>query len=241
MIFDTKEVTNYLRKRFGKERIYLMGHSGGTFIGIQVAAEAPELYYAYIGIAQMSYQLRSEKLAYEYMLKKFKENGNRKMVRKLEAAPVTMTDGTPDGYLALRDQAMHSLGIGTTHDMKSVITGIFLPSLTSRGYTLLEKINMWRAKSRSGVSILWDKMLTTDLAKQVTDLKIPVYFFHGIYDYTVSYTLAKDYFDKLQTPMKGFYTFEHSAHSPLFEEPEKMRHILREDVLAGVNNLADAK
>lgn len=50
------------------------------------------------------------------------------MVRKLEAAPVTLTAGTPDAYRALRDGAMHSLGIGTTHDMKSVITGLFLPS-----------------------------------------------------------------------------------------------------------------
>ena len=68
MISDTKEVTNYLRKRFGQEKIYLMGHSGGTFIGIQVAASAPELYHAYIGVAQMSDQLKSERLAYEYML-----------------------------------------------------------------------------------------------------------------------------------------------------------------------------
>ncbi len=38
MISDTKELTNYLRNRFGQEKIYLMGHSGGSFIGIQVAA-----------------------------------------------------------------------------------------------------------------------------------------------------------------------------------------------------------
>ena len=241
MISDTLEVTNYLRHRFGKEKIYLMGHSGGTFIGIQAAAQAPELYYAYIGVAQMSYQLKSERLAYEYMLEHFKKNRNKEMVRKLEAAPVTMTGGTPDAYLALRDPAMHSLGIGTTHDMDSVLTGIFIPSLQSRDYTLSEKVNMWRGKADSGAALLWDDMLTTDLSKEVTELSIPVYFFEGIYDYTCSYTLAKEYFDQLKAPLKGFYTFEQSAHSPLFEEPEKMGHILQEDVLAGVNNLADTK
>ena len=241
LISDTLAVTNYLRHRFGQEKIYLMGHSGGTFIGIQAAARAPELYYAYIGVAQMSYQLKSERLAYEYMLQQFQENGNLEMVRKLEAAPVTMTGGIPDAYLALRDKAMHSLGIGTTHDMNSVITGIFFPSLTFRGYTLLEKVNMWRGKSQSGVSPFWDEMIATDLTIKVPELEIPVYFFGGIYDYTCSYTLAKDYLEKLQAPMKGFYTFEQSAHSPLFEEPEKMRQILQEDVLQGVNNLADTK
>jgi hypothetical protein len=52
----------------------------------------------------------------------------------------------------------------------------------------------------------------------VTELDLPVYFFHGIYDYTVSYTEAKSYFERLKTPLKGFYTFEQSAHSPLHEE-----------------------
>jgi pimeloyl-ACP methyl ester carboxylesterase len=241
MISDTLEVTNYLRQRFGKEKIYLMGHSGGTFIGIQAAARAPELYSAYIGVAQMSYQLKSEKLAYDYMLKQFKANGNTQMVQKLEAAPVTMTDGTPAAYLAVRDEAMHSLGIGTTHDMHSVITGIFLPSLASREYTFMEKINMWRGKAHSGVALVWKNMIATDLSNQVPELDLPVYFFHGVYDYTVSYTQAKSYFEKLKAPLKGFYTFEQSAHSPLFEEPEKMRKILQEDVLAGANSLADAK
>jgi pimeloyl-ACP methyl ester carboxylesterase len=241
LISDTLAMTNYLRNRFGQEKIYLMGHSGGTFIGIQAAAQAPELYYAYIGVAQMSNQLKSERRAYEYMLQQFQKNGNLEMVRKLEAAPVTMTDGTPDTYLTLRDEAMHSLGIGTTHDMHSVITGIFLPSLISREYTLIEKVNMWRGKSHSGVSLLWDKMLATDLSKQVPELDLPVYFFEGIYDFTCSYTEAKTYFVHLKAPIKGFYTFEQSAHSPIFEEPEKMGKVLQEDVLHGVNNLADTK
>jgi pimeloyl-ACP methyl ester carboxylesterase len=239
LISDTLEMTNYLRSRFGKEKIYLMGHSGGTFIGIHAAARAPELYCAYIGVAQMSNQLESEKLAYDFMLKQFKKNGNTGMVRKLEAAPVTMTDGTPKAYLAVRDQAMHSLGIGTTHDMKSVVTGIFLPSLTCQEYTLLEKVNLWRGKARSGVSPLWDEITTTDLSKQIPALDLPVYFFHGIYDYTCSYTVAKSYFEKLKAPIKGFYTFEHSAHSPLFEEQGKMREIVLADVLTGSKGLAD--
>jgi pimeloyl-ACP methyl ester carboxylesterase len=157
LISDTLEVTKYLRYRFGKDKIYLMGHSGGTFIGIQAATRAPELYEAYIGVAQMSNQLKSEKLAYDYMLQQFKGNGNTNMVRKLEAAPVTLTNGTPDAYRAVRDEAMHSLGIGTTHDMKSIMSGIVVPSWQSRDYTVSEKVNTWRAKAAAGVSIVWDR------------------------------------------------------------------------------------
>jgi pimeloyl-ACP methyl ester carboxylesterase len=238
MVADTVAVTQYLRQRFHKEKIYLMGHSGGTFIAIQAAARSPELYFAYIGMAQMSDQLKSEKLAYNYMLQEFQKNGDTRMVRKLEAAPVT-AEGTPAGYLALRDVAMHTLGIGTMHSMRSVERDLFLESFKYRGYTLKEKVNFWRAKFSSGVSSLWQENITTDLSQTVPRLYIPVYFLEGVHDYTCSYTEAKAYFEKLNAPVKGFYSFDHSAHSPLFEEPDRTLKILREDVLYGTNRLAD--
>ena len=240
-VSDTLEVTNYLRKRFGQEKIYLMAHSWGSYIGIQAAARSPELYHAYIGMGQISYQIKSEQLAYEYALEQYKKNGNTDMVQKLEAAPPTMTVPLPAKYELLRDEYMHGIGIGTTRDMKSVITGIFLPSWQFREYTFGEKVNLWRGKlfSRSRDFNLWDKMQATDLTQQVTKMDVPVYFFHGVYDYTCAYPLAKGFFLKFKAPIKGFYTFEQSAHSPLFEEPEKMIKILQEDVLAGTNNLAD--
>jgi pimeloyl-ACP methyl ester carboxylesterase len=124
-----------------------MAHSGGTFIGVQAAARTPELYHAYIGVAQTVQQLKSETLAYQYMLGRLKGTGNSRLVRKLEAASVSLTDRTPDAYLAVRDEAMHRLGVGTTHDMKSVLSGVIWPSLRSPQYTLSEKIGMWRASS----------------------------------------------------------------------------------------------
>ena len=134
-IADTVAVTNYLRDRFGKEKIYLMGHSGGSFVGIQAAARMPQLYEAYIGVAQMADQLESERLAYDYMLERFRAEGNTSMVRKLEAAPVTRSGGVPAGYLKVRDRAMHGLGIGTMHGMSSVVSGCFRAVAAEAGNT----------------------------------------------------------------------------------------------------------
>ena len=240
LISDTIAITNYLRDRFGKEKIYLMGHSGGTFIAIQAAVKAPHLYHAYLGVSQVSIQLKSELLAYEYMVSEFQKNGDTRMARRLKAAPVTMKDGVPKSYLSLRDVAMHKLGIGTTHDMKSVFTGIILPSFLCRQYTLREKINMWRAKAAAGVSVVWESMITTDLGVTVPQLDLPVYFLEALYDYTCSYTEARTYFKKLKAPLKGFYTFNMSAHSPFFEEPEKFNRIIQEDVLNGKSELSDS-
>jgi pimeloyl-ACP methyl ester carboxylesterase len=83
-------------------------------------------------------------------------------------------------------------------------------------------------------------MLATDLTERVPELALPAYFFHGIYDYTVDYQLAKTYAATLRAPLKGFYTFSESAHSPVLEEPWKAQTILRDDVLACRNTLADS-
>jgi pimeloyl-ACP methyl ester carboxylesterase len=233
LVSDTLQVTNYLRSRFGQDKIYLMGHSWGSFIGIQAAARAPELYHAYIGVGQVANQLESEKLAYDTMLEQAIASGNEKMLRKLEAAPPTMTVPLPDAYMALRDTAMHALGVGTTRDMKSVVTGIFVPSWLSPVYTLSEKLHLWRGKWSPYSRSMWNQMLPVDMTAEIPQLDIPIYLMHGKYDYTVAYPLTKSYFQQLKAPLKGFYTFENSAHSPFFEEPERFRMILKQDVLGG--------
>jgi pimeloyl-ACP methyl ester carboxylesterase len=238
LLLDTVALTHHLRERFGQTKIYLMAHSGGTFTGIQAAARAPELFHAYVAVAQMSNQLASEKLAYDYMLQRFKEDGNARMVRKLEDSPVGDMVPLPDGYLSIRDVAMHRLGVGTTRDMKSIFSGLLLRSLRFREYSSKDKLNLWRGKIFSG-NLLWNTQLSTDLTKIVTRLALPVYFLHGVHDYTVSYPLARSYYEQLEARVKGFYTFERSAHSPLFEEPGRTCQIMREDVLTGTTRLAD--
>ncbi len=239
LISDTIAVADYLRERFGRDKIYLMGHSWGSFLGIQVAERAANRFCAYIGMGQVTHQARSEVLSYEYELQKCREKNDSRMVKMLEAAPVTPDAPMPKAYLRIRDQVMHSLGVGTTRDMNSVISGVFLAVWKTRAYTIRERVNIWRGKSFSRDQ-LWTAFQATDLTAEVRKLQLPVYFFHGKYDYTVSYTLARAYFNQLEAPLRGFYTFERSAHSPIFEEPEYARRILLEDVLAGRSLLSDS-
>jgi len=231
---DTIAVTNYLKERFGQDKIYLMAHSWGTYIGIQAAQKAPELFNAYIGVAQDVNVCESEKLAYEYMLNYYKNSGDEKTLKQLKSMPYDSDD-----YNKIRDSVMHRAGIGTTRTMNSVVTGIFFLSLACREYTLTEKINIWRGKISSGESTLKDEFYANDLSKTVTKLDLPVYFMSGEYDYTLNYNMAEDYFKQLDAPVKGFYLFQNSAHSPMFEEPEKFLNIIQEDILNSKTELAD--
>ena len=239
---DTIEVSNYLRHRFGKDNIYIMAHSGGTPIALLAVQREPKLFKAYIGMGQITNQAVSEKMAYKYMLDKFTADGNQKSVTELKKHPVLAADSNiiPFYKSSLRDQYMHELGIGTMHKMKSVFWDIFIPVWTCKAYTLKEKINIWKSKfSFLPKTNLINEMLETDFTSTIPALEIPVYFFSGKYDMTVNIKLSKAYLNTLQAPLKGFYTFSNSAHSPLFEEPELVRQIIEKDVLNNKNSLAD--
>ena len=239
---DGIDVTNYLRKRFGKEKIYIMAHSGGTPIALLAVQRKPALYVAYIGMGQITNQAESEKIAYKYMLERFTANGSQKLVDELKKYPVLESDSNINPYYksAIRDKYMHKSGIGTMHKMKSIFREIFIPVWTCKAYTMGEKINIWRSKfSFLPKTNLINEMLETDFTIKVPSLEIPIYFFSGKYDLTVNVNLSKAYLNKMNAPLKGFYTFNNSAHSPLFEEPLLVRQIIETDILNNKNSLAD--
>lgn len=238
---DAIEVTNYLRNRFSKEKIYIMAHSGGTPIALLAVSKQPKLFSAYIGMGQITNQAESEKMAYKYMLEKYEADGNQKRIDALKKYPVLTSDSNIISYYksAIRDKYMHELGIGTMHKMKSVFRGVFIPVWTCKAYTLREKINIWKSKfSFLPKTNLINEMLESDFTK-ITKIDIPVYFFSGKFDLTVNNNLSKAYLNKIDAPLKGFYTFQNSAHSPLFEEPELVRQIFEKDILKNENSLAD--
>jgi pimeloyl-ACP methyl ester carboxylesterase len=241
---DAIEVTNYLRKRFGNEKIYMIAHSGGTPIALLAASREPQLYYAYIAMAQITKQNESERIAYKYMLEQYSKAGKQKIINELKKYRVLESDSNIISFCksTIRDKSMHELGIGTMRNMKSVISGIFIPVWICKAYTFHEKINIWKSKFFFlPKTNLINEMLLNDFTIKVPRLDIPVYFFSGKYDLTVNIDLAKDYLNHLEASVKGFYTFDKSAHSPILEEPQKVKEIIEKDVLNCTCDLADKK
>lgn len=239
---DVIDVTNYLRNRFGKDKVYLIAHSGGTPFAIMAVANAPDLFYAYIGVAQITNQAESEKLAYRYMLEQYTKSADLKAIDKLNKYPVLDSASyiVPFFKSLIRDELMHDLGIGTMRNMRSVFKGVFIPVWMCKAYTLREKVNIWISKfSFIKKTKLVDELFLTNIPSKVPKLEVPVYFISGNYDLTVNHDLSKEYLNRLQAPIKGFYSFSESAHSPIFEEPEKFKKILSIDVLNADICLAD--
>ncbi|MBU2465273.1 MAG: alpha/beta hydrolase [Bacteroidetes bacterium] len=231
---DALEVTNYLRERFAKEKIFILAWSGGTTIALPAVSKAPELFHAYIAMGQLTRQRESERIAYDFMLRQLTALNDQSSVKKLEKFNqlATETDLISFYNSATRDYLMHELGIGTMRSMKSVFKDIFLPVWTCRAYTLGEKFKIWKSKIIFlPKTNLKNETLTTDFITAFPKIDVPIYFISGKHDLTVNVDLSREYYNQLDAPLKGFYTFENSAHGPLFEEPERFREILEKDVL----------
>ena len=76
LLDDAEAVTEYLKERFNKDKIYIMGFSGGSKIALMEAQRHPENYYAYIGMAQcVTDGEENDTLMYNFMKDVFAERG----------------------------------------------------------------------------------------------------------------------------------------------------------------------
>ena len=203
-----------------------MGHSWGSFLGIKTIESYPEDYWAFIGIGQVTNQLESEKLAFDYMLQHAMEINDSSAVRRLNMIDSNSTDFPQIDYImSTRNQLMNRYGIGLMRKNFSTFN-LVMSFVFFKGYTLSEKINYLRGTMLS-IEYLWDYVVESNLFETSTVFQVPIFITHGKYDYQVSYELAQDFFEIIETPMKEFFTFENSAHSPNLEEREKFIQILR--------------
>ncbi|MBC1501277.1 alpha/beta hydrolase [Listeria weihenstephanensis] len=223
LVADNWAVTNYLQQRFQKERIYILGHSWGSALGLKTIEKYPECYHACIGTGQVTQQLPSEKLAYDYMFHHATEIGDKRALRALKKYDSNSADFPSLGYItSIRLSLMNKYGIGLEHK-KHTMYSQTMRILFFKGYTLKEKGNYLRG-SLFSLQCLFPDLLLDNMP---TTFKIPVYIIHGEHDYQVSYVLSKRFFETMEAPAKDFFTFEDSAHSPFIEEPERFIQIIR--------------
>jgi pimeloyl-ACP methyl ester carboxylesterase len=68
MTSDAEEIVRYLQKRYDKKKIFLLGHSWGTVLGVALVQRHPEWFYAYVGVGQMVNGRRNEEDGYQFAL-----------------------------------------------------------------------------------------------------------------------------------------------------------------------------
>lgn len=214
LVDDLLALRNYVSKELGQEKVILIGHSFGTYIGMKAAAKAPTQFHAYIGIGQMANTIQSELESLEYTYGQAKQAGNAEDVKKLELIRSSIEQGkelTPRMLLQKYGGAARLI-----HENRDYISGFLL----NPEYNGLDMIRFYSGMF-SSQDILLKEAFDQNLPDIVDHLEIPTYFVMGKYDYMTTANAARDYFDVLDAPIKDFIVFNESAHYPQFEEKEK--------------------
>ncbi|MEK3775239.1 alpha/beta hydrolase [Paenibacillus sp. FSL K6-4396] len=221
LVDDLLALRDYVSKELGQEKVILIGHSFGTYIGMKAAAKAPTQFHAYIGIGQMANTLQSELESLEYTYEQAKQAGNAEDVKKLELIRSSIEQGkdlTPRILLQKYGGAARLI-----HENRDYISGFLL----NPEYNGLDMIRFYSGMF-SSQDILLKEAFDQNLPDIVDHLEIPTYFVTGKYDYMTTANAARDYFDVLVAPIKDFIVFNESAHYPQFEEKEKFVKWLNE-------------
>ena len=218
-IADAHQLTKYLREKLNQEKIYLVGESWGSALGIWLVQRYPEDFHAFIGISQMVDFTETEILDYEQALKIAKARGDTKIIDKLkiQGPPPYYGDNlfwNEATYLSYLNDYMtnnpdiHRPGYNTLSDM------------AGPEYGLYDKVNFVRGIITT-FSHVYEQLYDFDLRKQAVKIDVPVYFMEGRHDVNAPPVLVEEYYKVLIAPRKEFIWFEHSGHSPWINERDK--------------------
>jgi pimeloyl-ACP methyl ester carboxylesterase len=216
-VSDTKEVTRYLKNRFNKEKIFLLGHSWGSVLGILTIKEAPQNYYAYIGVGQVI----SEKLVQDNRIE-WLEKVINKTNEDDKNALQEVKDGRINGFYLVRNYGgmIHNLSMQDMGNImsKSPYGKYYSNAVYERG----EKISQ----------SLFDEVKSINIMTIANELPIPTYFFIGKYDYVTPAKPVENYFLHLKSTKKEIIRFDNSGHRMDIEEPQKFQNEIKRIILS---------
>jgi pimeloyl-ACP methyl ester carboxylesterase len=213
-VADLDELVDIVRRRFGKTKVAILGHSWGSFLGPIYAARFPEKVSIYVGAAQIGDWAAAESLSYSFGLAEAERRRDEKALKQLRAigpppypAKSVFVERTVLNQLdvQMRPGILWQTGRALFRRPESSIFD--LPNLV-RGF-------------RFSLDAMWADVSKLNLLKLVPALKMPVVILVGRRDHWVPPETSVAFFDALDAPSKKLVWFEHSGHEMFVDEPEK--------------------
>lgn len=228
---DCNELIDYVTDRLNKEKVYLVGYSSGSVIGVMTAYRYPDKIVAFVGVGQIINAYEKEKVSYEFVAAEAEEAGDEKVLKALEAIG-------PPPYDSFEEQNEIN---GLISKYGGVITGnnasklglLVTSFLTSPEYSFSEGLNSFMLEDYEfTMTAMWRDFEEIDLSEKLRSLEIPVYFFEGKYDMANPTVLVEEF----QSNLNGadnfqLFVFDNSAHFLLVEEYDKYQELLIKVVL----------
>lgn len=231
---DLIELTNMLRERFNEEKIYLVGHSWGTIIGVRAAQARPDLFHAYIGTSQMVDVLETDQLIYDMIMDHSRETGDVAFVQTLEkqGKPPYFGKSPIQPYSTLfgREYAVYEVP-NIKNEVYRRDGDVLLLMLKQPEYGWLDRI-YYLLGLMNTFNVVYPQLQDMDLRLDATHFDLPVYMVLGRHDMNNPSQIPEEYFNLLEAPVKRLFYFEDSGHGMIWEEAALYHDIMVNTVLA---------
>jgi len=226
-VADVVAVTDYLRDRFGQDKVYLVGQSWGTILGVLTVQERPELFAAFVGVGQMVDPTATDLRFYEDTLRWARRTGNDALVDTLVGnGPPPYSD--PEDYVPAVSSELQVYPYD--HSVNDEGSGQMGENILVEEYSLLDKLHIVPGVMDT-FALLYPQVQGVDFRTQVPRLEVPVYLVQGRYEAPGRAEPAMEWLDALDAPAKELFVLETSGHRPLWEQPEAFHDVLTETVL----------
>jgi len=221
-VSDIYALSLYLLERYQEEKLYLVGHSWGSVLGIKFIERHPNLVHAYVGCGQVVNVRKSSQIAYEFAREKNIAAKNHRVTKRLKAIDCSYTQETwLDDLLFVTKQVIKH---GGSLYGKSNFNRFALDFLCSPDYGFKELMNRQKGSLQS-LRYLWQELMEVSF-EQIIEFEVPVIFVEGRGDVQVSSKLAYEYFETIKSE-KQFFWFEHSCHFPQWSEPNRFYEVMK--------------
>ncbi|MBP3685156.1 MAG: alpha/beta hydrolase [Oscillospiraceae bacterium] len=228
LISDCAQLIDWLCETLHKKKIFLLGASWGTELGTFVCQKHPEKVAGYIGYGQVVNGIENENVSYAFALEEAKKAGNAEDIAELERiGPPVDGQYKPvfEGLMTQR-KIMKKYG-GHSTKKGGYVSGTVLPILKSSELSLRDKYGTAKGY-KVCLSAMWPTIVHYDFVHDCGPFQMPYYIFQGRLDRNTPASLVQEYYDSIVAPDKDLVWFEHSAHGPMGEEPEKFKRLMRE-------------
>lgn len=214
---DALQLIDTLRARYHQRKIFLVGHSWGTYLSSILVHRHPELFHAYISVGQVVDSKMSRTIQKQFLFAKAKQANDTSLIRKLQDTSFTNFEN----YLFQYGGELKN----STSYMPLVITG-----LASTEYTFQNVLDVAKGPQFCAKHMRYNA-IKGSILNEVKNYEVPVFFLTGSYDYTTPAPLIDEYYQKIQAPTKEMIWFDESAHFPFYEEPNKFDSVLIHKIL----------
>ncbi len=225
---DTITVTNYLRGRFGQDKIYLLGQSWGTILGVLAVQQDPQLYTAYIGTGQMVDPLETDRIFYTDTLAWARKGGNTTLTDELIAIgqPPYADMLNYETALTHEQQVYPYDHTGNSEGAGGFSTNFIVPE-----YALIDQVHLL-GSFMDTFAVLYPQLQDLDFRTSARTLPVPAYFVQGAHEAPGRAKPFQQWYAALSAPRKELAVLATSGHRPLFEQPHQFVTFMTDTVLA---------